>query len=245
MIATPVTLRPMFEADPAMKELGGPALSGAADRIGRRADRRAAVRAADLRPRDAAHADRGRARPGRQGDGHLEGGQSARRRSKRPRRSCSRSRPMAAAKRRSRPSRRPAPRRSRWPTARSIRAAACRASRPGSTSINAKMGGLHHSDLIILAGRPGMGKTSLATNIAFNAAQRYMQDDAGRDRSEAADRRQGRVLQPGNVGRSAGDARAGRTVADFEPGPAHGQDQPVGDGPAGGRRRASCRTCRS
>lgn len=35
------------------------------------------------------------------------------------------------------------------------------------------LGGLQRSDLIILAGRPGMGKTSLATNIAFNIANRY------------------------------------------------------------------------
>ncbi|WP_019830860.1 replicative DNA helicase [Sphingomonas sp. PR090111-T3T-6A] len=48
----------------------------------------------------------------------------------------------------------------------------------GLDSLNAKMGGLHRSDLIILAGRPGMGKTSLATNIAFNAAQRLMRDKA-------------------------------------------------------------------
>jgi replicative DNA helicase len=33
------------------------------------------------------------------------------------------------------------------------------------------MGGLQRSDLIILAGRPAMGKTSLATNIAFNVAK--------------------------------------------------------------------------
>ena len=46
----------------------------------------------------------------------------------------------------------------------------------GLESINAKIGGMHHSDLMILAGRPGMGKTSLATNIAFNAAQRWMRD---------------------------------------------------------------------
>ena len=46
----------------------------------------------------------------------------------------------------------------------------------GLDSINAKIGGMHHSDLMILAGRPGMGKTSLATNIAFNAAQRWMRD---------------------------------------------------------------------
>jgi replicative DNA helicase len=46
----------------------------------------------------------------------------------------------------------------------------------GLESLNAKTGGLHHSDLIILAGRPGMGKSSLATNIGFAAAQRYMTD---------------------------------------------------------------------
>jgi len=46
----------------------------------------------------------------------------------------------------------------------------------GFTSVNEKIGGLHDSDLIILAGRPGMGKTSLATNIAFNAANRLLSD---------------------------------------------------------------------
>ena len=46
----------------------------------------------------------------------------------------------------------------------------------GMDSVNAKLGGLNHSDLLILAGRPGMGKTSLATNIAFNAAQRLVRD---------------------------------------------------------------------
>ena len=48
----------------------------------------------------------------------------------------------------------------------------------GLTSINEKIGGLHDSDLIILAGRPGMGKTSLVTNIAFNAADRLRRDIA-------------------------------------------------------------------
>ena len=46
----------------------------------------------------------------------------------------------------------------------------------GFTSINDKCGGLHNSDLIILAGRPGMGKSSLATNIAFNCADRLLRD---------------------------------------------------------------------
>jgi replicative DNA helicase len=46
----------------------------------------------------------------------------------------------------------------------------------GLDSVNAKMGGLHHSDLTILAGRPGMGKTALATNIAYSAAARWLSD---------------------------------------------------------------------
>ncbi|MBW8783602.1 MAG: replicative DNA helicase [Novosphingobium sp.] len=46
----------------------------------------------------------------------------------------------------------------------------------GLTSVNEKVGGLHESDLIILAGRPGMGKTALATNIAFCAADRLRRD---------------------------------------------------------------------
>ena len=39
--------------------------------------------------------------------------------------------------------------------------------------LDQKLGGLHKSDLLILAGRPSMGKTSLATNIAFNVAKAY------------------------------------------------------------------------
>tara|TARA_Y100000768_G_scaffold388121_2_gene382304 strand:- start:6203 stop:7630 length:1428 start_codon:yes stop_codon:yes gene_type:complete len=41
----------------------------------------------------------------------------------------------------------------------------------GLSELDQKLGGLHKSDLIILAGRPSMGKTALATNIAYNAAQ--------------------------------------------------------------------------
>ncbi len=48
----------------------------------------------------------------------------------------------------------------------------------GLDDLNAKIGGLHDSDLIILAGRPAMGKTSLVTNIAFNCAERYLRDMA-------------------------------------------------------------------
>ena len=43
----------------------------------------------------------------------------------------------------------------------------------GLIDMDRKLGGLHKSDLLILAGRPSMGKTSLATNIAFNIAKAY------------------------------------------------------------------------
>lgn len=48
----------------------------------------------------------------------------------------------------------------------------------GLDALNAKLGGLHNSDLVILAGRPAMGKTALATNIAFAAARRLALDTA-------------------------------------------------------------------
>ena len=47
----------------------------------------------------------------------------------------------------------------------------------GLTELDGRLGGLHKSDLVIIAGRPSMGKTALATNIAFNSAK-YIQDNA-------------------------------------------------------------------
>ena len=44
----------------------------------------------------------------------------------------------------------------------------------GLTDLDQKLGGLHKSDLIILAGRPSMGKTALATNIAYHASQNIL-----------------------------------------------------------------------
>src|SRR3954467_10044514 len=46
----------------------------------------------------------------------------------------------------------------------------------GLEALNSKIGGLHKSDLIIVAGRPGMGKSALATNMGFAAAQRLLRD---------------------------------------------------------------------
>lgn len=47
----------------------------------------------------------------------------------------------------------------------------------GLNDLDAKLGGLHRSDLIILAGRPAMGKSSLATTMAFNAAEYFQTTD--------------------------------------------------------------------
>ncbi|MAN55465.1 MAG: replicative DNA helicase [Paracoccus sp.] len=47
----------------------------------------------------------------------------------------------------------------------------------GLVDLDGKMGGLNNSDLIIIAGRPSMGKTSLATNIAFNIARAHKQGE--------------------------------------------------------------------
>jgi replicative DNA helicase len=48
----------------------------------------------------------------------------------------------------------------------------------GFRGINGRIGGLQRSDLIIIAGRPGMGKSALATNMAFSTAERFLQDQS-------------------------------------------------------------------
>lgn len=48
----------------------------------------------------------------------------------------------------------------------------------GFTELDSILGGLHPSDLVIVAGRPGMGKTALATNMAFHAARLWAKDKA-------------------------------------------------------------------
>jgi len=62
----------------------------------------------------------------------------------------------------------------------------------GLADIDRKLGGLHRSDLLILAARPSMGKTSLATNIAFNVARAYR-------KGQVADGREG-AIEGGVVG---------------------------------------------
>ena len=47
----------------------------------------------------------------------------------------------------------------------------------GLTDLDDRLGGLHKSDLLIIAGRPSMGKTALATNIAYNAAKKIQNDN--------------------------------------------------------------------
>ncbi|QQG36570.1 MAG: replicative DNA helicase [Micavibrio aeruginosavorus] len=55
----------------------------------------------------------------------------------------------------------------------------------GLRDLDEKLGGLHPSDLLILAGRPSMGKTALAVNIAYNAAQAFA-DTGGKEGGRVA-----------------------------------------------------------
>ena len=47
----------------------------------------------------------------------------------------------------------------------------------GLTDLDEKLGGLHRSDLVIIAGRPSMGKTALATNIAYHASKKIQENN--------------------------------------------------------------------
>jgi replicative DNA helicase len=57
----------------------------------------------------------------------------------------------------------------------------------GLLQLDKLLGGLHRSDLIILAGRPSMGKSSLATNIGFSAARAYREEHGEDGRPKVAD----------------------------------------------------------
>jgi replicative DNA helicase len=57
----------------------------------------------------------------------------------------------------------------------------------GLFQLDQLLGGMHKSDLIILAGRPAMGKSSLATNIGFNAAKAYREERGEDGRPKVAD----------------------------------------------------------
>ena len=82
----------------------------------------------------------------------------------------------------------------------------------GFTDLDSLTGGLHESELVIIAGRPSMGKTALATNIA----------DARGHQSESHDA----VRQPGNV--AAGTGRAHALLAWPDQRPQAAQRLPLG-----------------
>lgn len=175
MVATPVTLRPMFEADEALKQLGGPgylaqltgnsaALIGARDfanqiydlamlralvGVGREMVTRAMDTSEEVDPRgqiEVAEVELYKVAETGGGEGSVK--------------SFAQATKLAVEM-----------------AEKALNAGGGLSGiTTGLDSINAKIGGLHHSDLLILAGRPGMGKTALATNIAFNAARRYIRD---------------------------------------------------------------------
>ena len=84
----------------------------------------------------------------------------------------------------------------------------------GLRDLNKRMGGLHPSDLIILAGRPGMGKTALVTKIAFGAAKALLANARVDNPNAPAKAMRGDLLA-GNERRPARHASAGRGSAGF------------------------------
>ncbi|MEE9329579.1 MAG: replicative DNA helicase [Parvularculaceae bacterium] len=81
----------------------------------------------------------------------------------------------------------------------------------GLIDLDRKLGGLHKSDLIVLAGRPSMGKTALATNIAVNAARAYKPEAQPDGSIKAGD---GAVVGMFSLEMSA-DQLAGRILSEF------------------------------
>jgi replicative DNA helicase len=175
-LATPVTLRPFFESDPAMAELGGPAylarLAGGAISVFNARDyaqlihdlavrrelillgdeiaAKAASVTVDEEPREMiVHAEQALYQLAEKG--RYEGGFVSF---------------LRAAK-------------EALDTANAAyqRDGGLAGISSGLIDMDRKLGGLHPSDLIILAGRPSMGKTSLATNIAFNVAKAWRQGE--------------------------------------------------------------------
>ena len=204
-----------------------PGLSRPAHRLRRGDHRRARLRRADLRSRLAPRPGRRRPRDGRDRARHVARRSIPRARSSRPRRrstgSPRRATPRAAVKSFAKAA------------AEAVRMAEKALNTGGGLSgittgletLNAKTGGLHHSDLVIIAGRPGMGKTALATNIAFNAARRMVQDIEDGIAAGSIGRRRSRLLQPRNVGRPARHPHPRRAIRDQLRSAAHGQDQPA------------------
>ncbi len=174
-VATPVTLRPYFEADEALKQLGGTTYLAqlTADGQGLLHPRELAEQIYDLALlRELVSVGRNLV------EGALDTSDEVE-----PMRRSSRPRPISTASPRARvrgarrrPSARPPSARSKMVEAAMNSGGHFSGKTTGLDTINDKTSGLHNSDLVILAGRPAMGKTSLATNIAFNAASRLMRD---------------------------------------------------------------------
>ena len=115
----------------------------------------------------------------------------------------------------------------------------------GLEGINSKVGGLHKSDLVILAGRPGHGENLAGDQHRLRRRAALLARYRRRDRTEQVGRRSGRLLQPRNVGGPARDAYPRRGIGHQLREPPHGQDQPAGVPPAWPARPRSWRACRS
>ena len=95
----------------------------------------------------------------------------------------------------------------------------------GLEGLNAKTGGLHHSDLLILAGRPGMGENRAGDQYRLQRGGALDARHGRRHSARKVGRRAGRLFQPRNVGGPVGDAYSVRTVAHRGGGNPHRQNE--------------------
>ena len=109
----------------------------------------------------------------------------------------------------------------------------------GLEGINSKVGGLHKSDLVILAGRPGHGENLAGDQHRLRRRATFLARYRRRDRTEQIGRRSRRVLQPRNVRGPARYAYPCRGIRDQLREPPHGEDQPAGVPSAGPRGRGT------
>ena len=227
-LASPTILKPYVENDPGLKELGGPAylarLAGSAVvHI-----RRPRICPDDLRSRDPAQPDHPSARAFRSRRGQVNAGKSE------PNEQIVEAEQQLYSLGEQGPGRTGipdafagrSPTRSKWRTRPTSAEAASRAFRPALVDLDRRLGGLHRSDLIILAG-PAVNGEDLARNQHRVPRRIAVQAGIGAVRRGRNGRRGcRRILLAGDVGRTARHARAlGDDPRPLGPDPAR---QPVG-----------------
>ena len=223
-LASPVTLKTFLPARDRHRRVDARPVPRPPRRRSNDHHQRGGLRTHGLRPRDPARADQDR-----RGHGQRRLRRAGRFRPARPDRGR-RAPPVRA--RRGRPLRRrvpesskqPSPPPSTWRRAPTSARDKLSGLATGLKDLDSKMGGLQSSDLIIVAGRPGMGKTALATNIAYNVARAWRGEVRADGHIDTVNGGHRGLLLARNVGRAARDPhhrRAERHSVQHDPARRH------------------------